>query len=109
METTEGKYLHLLQPIRELAKTWDINVASELNDYLEEVQCTDGSVNIQLLVISGLIIFYDLLPLSQLDEMSITFDGGITRLNFAEAALLIQGTACIYSKKVCVCKLHNSP
>lgn len=71
METTEGKYAHLLQPIRELAKNWDINVASELNDYLEE-----------------------------LDEMSITFDGGITRLNFAEAALVIQGTTCIYSKKV---------
>lgn len=38
----------------------------------------------------------------QLDEMCITFDGGRTRLNFAEAALLIQGSACIYSKKVCV-------
>lgn len=32
--------------------------------------------------------------------MCITFDGGNTRLNFAEAALLIQGSACIYSKKV---------
>lgn len=36
----------------------------------------------------------------QLDEMCITFDGGNTRLNFAEAALLIQGSTCIYSKKV---------
>lgn len=36
----------------------------------------------------------------QLDEMCITFDGGKTRLNFAEAALLIQGSTCIYSKKV---------
>uniref|UniRef100_A0A3Q2DDP2 Condensin-2 complex subunit H2 n=1 Tax=Cyprinodon variegatus TaxID=28743 RepID=A0A3Q2DDP2_CYPVA len=32
--------------------------------------------------------------------MCITFDGGKTRLNFAEAALLIQGSTCIYSKKV---------
>lgn len=48
------------------------------------------------------VIFCDIFSHSlQLDEMSITFDGGIT-LNFAEAALLIQGTACIYSKKVCV-------
>lgn len=40
----------------------------------------------------------------QLDEMCITFDGGKTRLNFAEAALLIQGSTCIYSKKVkCGC------
>lgn len=36
----------------------------------------------------------------QLDEMCITFDDGNTRLNFAEAALLIQGSAGIYSKKV---------
>jgi hypothetical protein len=36
----------------------------------------------------------------QLDEMCISFDGGKTTLNFAEAALLIQGSACIYSKKV---------
>ncbi|XP_060885228.1 condensin-2 complex subunit H2 [Labrus mixtus] len=71
MESTESRYAHLLQPIRELTKNWDIDVASELNDYLDE-----------------------------LDEMCITFDGGKTRLNFAEAALLIQGSACIYSKKV---------
>uniref|UniRef100_A0A8D3BPE7 Condensin-2 complex subunit H2 n=1 Tax=Scophthalmus maximus TaxID=52904 RepID=A0A8D3BPE7_SCOMX len=71
MESTESRFAHLLQPIRELTKNWDIDVASELNDYLEE-----------------------------LDDMCITFDGGKTRLNFAEAALLIQGSACIYSKKV---------
>ncbi|KAM3858898.1 condensin-2 complex subunit H2 [Diretmus argenteus] len=71
MESTESRYAHLLQPIRELTKNWDIDVASELNDYLEE-----------------------------LDEMCITLDGGNIKLNFAEAALLIQGSACIYSKKV---------
>uniref|UniRef100_A0A1A8SM08 Condensin-2 complex subunit H2 n=2 Tax=Nothobranchius TaxID=28779 RepID=A0A1A8SM08_9TELE len=71
MEPTESKFAHLLQPIRELTKNWEIDVASELNDYLEE-----------------------------LDEMCITFDGGETRLNFAEAALLVQGSTCIYSKKV---------
>ncbi|XP_029351113.1 condensin-2 complex subunit H2 [Echeneis naucrates] len=76
MESTESRFAHLLQPIRELTKNWEIDVASELNDYLEE-----------------------------LDEMCITFDGGETRLNFAEAALLIQGSACIYSKKVEL--LHN--
>ncbi|XP_069580259.1 condensin-2 complex subunit H2-like, partial [Brachyistius frenatus] len=71
MEATENRFAHLLQPIRELTKNWEIDVASELNDYLEE-----------------------------LDEVCITFDGGKTSVNFAEAALLIQGTACIYSKKV---------
>lgn len=37
MESTESRFAHLLQPIRELTKNWDIDVASELNDYLEEV------------------------------------------------------------------------
>ncbi|KAM6896300.1 condensin-2 complex subunit H2 [Lycodopsis pacificus] len=71
MDFTESRFPHLLQPIRELTKNWEIDVASELNDYLEE-----------------------------LDDMCITFDGGKIRLNFAEAALLIQGSAYIYSKKV---------
>lgn len=38
--------------------------------------------------------------LNDLEEINFTFDGGNTNLNFAEAALLIQGSACIYSKKV---------
>ena len=36
----------------------------------------------------------------QIEEIRISFDGGSTTMNFAEAALLIQGSACIYSKKV---------
>ncbi|XP_062338933.1 condensin-2 complex subunit H2 [Osmerus eperlanus] len=71
MDSAETRFAHLLQPIRELTKNWDVDVAAELADYLEE-----------------------------LDEMCITFDGGKTTLNFAEAALLIQGSTCIYSKKV---------
>ncbi|XP_046765541.1 condensin-2 complex subunit H2 isoform X8 [Gallus gallus] len=35
-----------------------------------------------------------------LDQICISFDGGKTTMNFIEAALLIQGSACIYSKKV---------
>ena len=38
--------------------------------------------------------------LNDLEEINFTFDEGKTNLNFAEAALLIQGSACIYSKKV---------
>jgi hypothetical protein len=30
----EGKFAHLLQPIRNLATNWDVNVAEELEDYL---------------------------------------------------------------------------
>lgn len=36
-----------------------------------------------------------------MEQIKISFDGGQTVMNFAEAALLIQGSACIYSKKVC--------
>nr|XP_020480936.1 condensin-2 complex subunit H2 isoform X2 [Monopterus albus] len=71
MEPPDTRFAHLLQPIRDLTKNWEVDVASELNDYLEE-----------------------------LEKMTITFDDGKTRLNFAEAALVIQGSACIYSKKV---------
>ena len=35
-----------------------------------------------------------------MEQIRISFDGGQTVMNFAEAALLIQGSACIYSKKV---------
>ena len=40
------------------------------------------------------------LMLFQIERIKISFDGGKTSMNFAEAALLIQGSACIYSKKV---------
>uniref|UniRef100_A0A8C7XS22 Condensin-2 complex subunit H2 n=1 Tax=Oryzias sinensis TaxID=183150 RepID=A0A8C7XS22_9TELE len=36
MESTESRFAHLLQPIRELTKNWDVDVASQLNDYLDE-------------------------------------------------------------------------
>ncbi|CAK0746455.1 hypothetical protein CVIRNUC_001693 [Coccomyxa viridis] len=64
------KYKHLLQPIRDLAANWDINIANDLEEYL-----------------------------AVLEHITFSFDGG-PNLNFAEAALLIQGSACVYSKKV---------
>ncbi|KAG9489752.1 condensin-2 complex subunit H2 [Eleutherodactylus coqui] len=71
MEDVESRYTHLLQPIRDMTKNWELDVAAQLGEYLEE-----------------------------LDQICISFDGGKTTMNFAEAALLIQGSACIYSKKV---------
>lgn len=43
MESTESRFAHLLQPIRELTKNWDIDVAAALNDYLEEVKILQRS------------------------------------------------------------------
>eukprot|EP00112_Aurelia_sp_Birch-Aquarium-sp1_P003926 Seg1445.7 transcript_id=Seg1445.7/GoldUCD/mRNA.D3Y31 product="Condensin-2 complex subunit H2" protein_id=Seg1445.7/GoldUCD/D3Y31 len=61
----------LLKPIRDLNENWNIQLAEELEKYHEEIE-----------------------------GVQISFDGGKTTLNFAEAAMLIQGSACVYSKKV---------
>ena len=66
-----ARFKHLIEPSRDLAKNWSVDVASELEHYTAE-----------------------------LEDISFSADGGATTLNFAEAALLIQGSACIYSKKV---------
>uniref|UniRef100_A0A8B9JN23 Condensin-2 complex subunit H2 n=1 Tax=Astyanax mexicanus TaxID=7994 RepID=A0A8B9JN23_ASTMX len=76
MDSAETRFAHLLQPIREMTKNWDVDLATQLGEYLEE-----------------------------LDQMTISFDGGKTTMNFAEAALLIQGSTCIYGRKVEL--LHN--
>jgi condensin-2 complex subunit H2 len=67
----QSRFAYLLEPIRDLTKNWEVDVARQLDDYLSEIA-----------------------------EITISFDGGATQLNFAEAALLIQGSACIYSRKV---------
>lgn len=70
-ESFSDKFAHLLQPIRDLALNWNIDIAHELEDYLDD-----------------------------LEEITISFDEEDQNLNFAEAALLIQGSTCIYSRKV---------
>ncbi|KAM9026057.1 condensin-2 complex subunit H2 [Ara ararauna] len=67
----ESRFVHLLQPIRDLTKNWEVDVAAQLSEYLEE-----------------------------LEQVCISFDNGKTTMNFTEAALLIQGSACVYSRKV---------
>lgn len=67
----ESRFAHLLQPLRNLADNWSIDIASELEEYLHE-----------------------------LESITFSFDGIGKSLNFAEAALLIQGSTIIYSKKV---------
>ena len=67
----ESRFAHLLKPIRDLAENWNIDIAAELVEYLEA-----------------------------LSDISIAFEDGETNLNFAEAALLIQGSTMVYSRKV---------
>ena len=33
----ESRYAHLLEPIRDLADNWNVDIAAELEDYLNEV------------------------------------------------------------------------
>jgi len=37
-EGLEGRFAHLLQPIKDLTKNWDVDIAAYLEDYLEEVK-----------------------------------------------------------------------
>uniref|UniRef100_A0A8C3K0A1 Condensin-2 complex subunit H2 n=1 Tax=Calidris pygmaea TaxID=425635 RepID=A0A8C3K0A1_9CHAR len=46
MEEVESRFLHLLQPIRDLTKNWEVDVAAQLGEYLEEVR--GGSRNSSL-------------------------------------------------------------
>lgn len=38
MEDVEARFTHLLQPIRDLTKNWEVDVAAHLGEYLEEVR-----------------------------------------------------------------------
>jgi hypothetical protein len=68
---SEFRYQSLIQPIQDLAQNWDINIADSLTDYLEE-----------------------------LDDIRIKFGSKTKSLNFAQAAMVIQGSTAIYSRKV---------
>ena len=71
----ESTFRALLDPIRDLAASWDIDIGDTLDDYLQEL---DGlnlvGVDGQLMVSNG--------------------------VNFGKAALLIQGSTAVYGKKV---------
>lgn len=80
----ESRYAHFLQPIRDLADNWNIDLALELEEYLQELQDINIVIDADTLRTAG----------------SASASSASVTLNFAEAALLIQGSACIYSKKV---------
>ena len=37
MESNNSKFSHLLQPIKDLAENWNVDLASELEEYMEEL------------------------------------------------------------------------
>ncbi|CEG38399.1 Uncharacterized conserved protein [Plasmopara halstedii] len=79
---SEGRFQHLLQPIRDLSKNWNIDLATELEEYMDKLETLSISFDPE-------------------DGASIASNSeGGNVMNFAEAALLIQGTSVIYSRKV---------
>ncbi len=66
-----SRFQYLLQPIKDLAENWKIDIAKELEDYLEELETL---------------------------QISVGPEG--RKVDFVEAALLIQGATCVYSRKV---------
>jgi hypothetical protein len=65
VSTMESRFSDLLVPIRDLARNWDVDIAVQLEEYLDEL-------------------------------LKLRFTVNNSSLNFAEAALLIQGSATIY-------------
>ncbi|QDZ23623.1 putative subunit H2 of condensin-2 complex [Chloropicon primus] len=84
--TTTGKFKHLLEPIRSLADNWSIDIANELETYLEELE--------------------ELCLVDPTQSGRVSQDGGGEEeegekaFSFAKAALLVQGSTYVYSKKV---------
>jgi hypothetical protein len=70
MSQEESRWALLLQPIKQLEKNWDIDIAAELTDYLEELATLTFEVN------------------------------GLCNLDFAEAAMVVHSSSCTYAKKV---------
>jgi len=70
-DVDDQRFAELLKPIKDLTTNWEVPLADLLSTYIDDLQ-----------------------------HLTITFDGGETSVNFAEAALLLQGTANVYSKKV---------
>eukprot|EP00092_Neocalanus_flemingeri_P017266 GFUD01018670.1.p1 GENE.GFUD01018670.1~~GFUD01018670.1.p1 ORF type:complete len:675 (-),score=216.95 GFUD01018670.1:180-2204(-) len=70
-DVDDQRFAELLKPIKDLTQNWEVPLANLLSTYIDDLQ-----------------------------HVTITFDGGETSVNFAEAALLLQGTASVYSKKV---------
>lgn len=67
----EKRFVELLKPIKDLTENWEVPLARYLEEYYDEIH-----------------------------DIQISLDGRSSRVNFTEAALLLQGSASVYSKKV---------
>ncbi len=70
----DQRFADLIKPIKDLTENWQVPLARYLEEYIEELG---------------------------LEDLAATSGGsGSGKVNFVQAALLLQGTASVYSKKV---------
>ncbi|XP_073061221.1 condensin-2 complex subunit H2-like [Primulina eburnea] len=71
-ESSSAKFLQTLQPLRDLESNWSVDLAKSLEDYLLKICSGEISGN----------------------------EDSLSSVNFAEAALVLQGSAQVYGRKV---------
>jgi condensin-2 complex subunit H2 len=108
-ELRENRFAYLLQPIRDLASNWDVDIAAELEEYLEELEALTftikgaagaaGADGGAAGAAAAAAQAARAAAAASAPDASAPSESRLP-LNFAEAALLIQGTTCVYSKKV---------
>ena len=75
------RFAQLLKPIRDLTVSFDVDVSGALEEYLQEtIELLEDSTN------------------ETLDKEGV--NKALQQFNFAEAGLLIQGSAAVYGRKV---------
>jgi condensin-2 complex subunit H2 len=80
------KFKHLLEPIKNLAENWSVDIAVELEEYLEELE----EISFEIPSVSS----------PQEEEEQRGGEAATKGFSFAKAALVIQGSTYVYSKKV---------
>ena len=88
---SDARFANLLEPIRDLAENWSIDIASEVRPPPQPVFVRTRRPGPRAPQLEEY--------LGELEAITISFEDGRT-LNFVEAAMVIQGSACIYGKKV---------
>jgi len=76
-----------LKPLRDLAQNWDVDIASCLQEYLQQLECAGHSINVDL-------------PNQLLDHDSNGNNNSNATTNFAQAAVLLQNSSSVYGRKV---------
>jgi len=76
-----------LKPLRDLAQNWDVDIASCLQEYLQQLERAGHSVNVDL-------------PAQLLGHNNNADINSDTTTNFAQAAVLLQNSSSVYGRKV---------